>query len=126
MESTYLDPNSEDINTWAYIEIFGHDCLAGRISTRKLGTEIMFQVDVPKGDTEFSHSEFFSPKSIFSIKPTTEDYCRQFTKARSSFSRQVLPYIPQSNQLTAPQKSENDPPEYDPNSEGDDEPFIID
>lgn len=97
MENTYLDPNSESIDTWAYVEIFGHDQLAGRLTTKKLGTAVMIQIDVPKDKTEFSHSELFSPSSIFSIKPTTEEWCRSFTERRTNFNRNVIPYLPPSN-----------------------------
>lgn len=92
--------NTEEINCWAYVEIFGHTKLAGRVSTKKLGTNNMLQVDVPKGETEFSHSELFSPSAIFSIKPTTEKWCRDFSKLR--VNNEVLPYIPQSRQLNKP------------------------
>ncbi|HMQ79185.1 MAG TPA: hypothetical protein PKE39_04375 [Ignavibacteria bacterium] len=89
--------NTEEINCWAFVEIFGHTKLSGRVSTKKLGANIMLQVDVPKGETEFSHSELFSPASIFSIKPTTEEWCRKFAAYR--VNHDVLPYIPQQRQI---------------------------
>lgn len=90
--------NTEEINCWAFVEIFGHTKLAGRVSTKKLGANIMLQVDVPLGESEYSHSELFSPSAIFSIKPTTENWCRDFAKIR--VSHDVLPYIPKEKQLT--------------------------
>lgn len=92
---TLADPTAqEDLDAWAYVELFGHSKIAGRVTTRKLGTEIMFQIDVPKGETEFSHSHLYSPKAIFSINPTTEAWCRKWAKAAQNYGREVLPYIP--------------------------------
>ena len=116
IEQTSIPSDQESIDAWAYVELFGHTKIAGRVTTRKLGTEVMFQVDVPKGETEFSHTQLFSPKAIFSINPTTEDYCRRFANAAKQYGRDVLPYIPETRQL-----AEADPtPSYDP----DDDPEI--
>lgn len=86
----------------------------------------MFQIDVPRVDGKananeqiitdgpdkglikptlisesegFSHSELYSPGSIFSIKPTTEAWCRKFAKARAQYQHDILPYIPEERQL---------------------------
>jgi hypothetical protein len=101
-EQNTINSSDENINTWAYIEIFGHHQLAGRITTRKMGTQVMLQVDVPKGEAEFSHSELYSPNSIFSLKPTTESWCRRFAEYRAKAIHSVLPYIPQERQLPEP------------------------
>ena len=105
-QNILIDKNQETIETWAYIEIMGHSRIAGRLSTRKLGTEVMFQVDVPKTDEGFSHTELFSTASIFSIKPTTEEWCRKYIAAHVNYK--VLPYIPQSRQLKEPEEKEFD------------------
>lgn len=94
-----IDPSAEEIQAWAYLELFGHSKIAGRLTTRKLGTEVMFQVDVPKGDTELSHSELFNPKAVFSIKPTTEAWCRKWALAARSYDHSPLPFIPETRQI---------------------------
>ncbi|MEW6506374.1 MAG: hypothetical protein AB1432_01380 [Bacteroidota bacterium] len=96
-ESLFIENNQDTIETWAYIEIMGHCRIAGRVSERKVGMQVMLQVDVPKPDDGFSHTEIFSPSAIFSIKPTTENWCRRFIKTRVHY--EVLPYIPESRQL---------------------------
>jgi len=92
-----IDSTEEAIQTWAFVEIFGHHKVAGRLSTRKLGTSVMFQIDVPKDAAEFSHSELYGPASIFSIKPTTEDWCRRWAKAAKAYDHAPLPYIPEAS-----------------------------
>lgn len=98
-EAHVVNSSDESIDCWAYVEIFGHHQVAGRVSSRKFGTQIMFQIDVPKDGEGFSHSELYSPNSIFSIKPTTEAWCRKFQKARAEYRHDILPYIPESRQL---------------------------
>jgi hypothetical protein len=95
-----LDSKTETIETWAYVEIMGHSQVAGRVSERKVGIQVMLQIDVPKSEEGFSHTKLYSPSSIFSISPTTEEWCRQYSKAHIDYP--VLPYIPQAkNQLPA-------------------------
>jgi len=105
--ASLIDAGAEEINSWALLELFGHSKVAGRLTSRKLGTEIMFQVDVPRGEKEFSHTELYSPKAVFAIKPTTEDWCRRWaTYASSEMMRDILPYVPANRQLNGPPASE--------------------
>lgn len=108
IENVAIDAGSENIESWAFIEIYGHKKVAGRMTSRKIGTEIMFQVDVPKGETELSHSELYGPKAIFSITPTTEAWCRKWAKAALKYNHQPLPYIPEDRQLVESTQQEED------------------
>lgn len=94
-EQATLNHNDENLDCWALVEIFGHTKVAGRCTSRKVGVNVMIQVDVPKGDTEFSHSQLFSPSAIFSINPTTESWCRRWAKAAANYNHSPLPYIPE-------------------------------
>lgn len=101
-ENILIDKNQEAIETWAYVEIMGHSRIAGRVSEKKVGIQVMLQVDVPKADEGFSHTEFYSPSAIFSIKPTTEEWCRRWITSHRSYD--VLPYIPPTRQLQEPEE----------------------
>lgn len=89
-----IDPSSENLDCWALLEIFGHTKVAGRVSTRKVGVNVMIQVDVPNDGDGLSHSQLFGPSAIFSITPTSESWCRRWAKAAKAYERPVLPYIP--------------------------------
>ncbi|MBI2427515.1 MAG: hypothetical protein HYV29_01710 [Ignavibacteriales bacterium] len=104
-ENILIDKNQETIETWAYVEIMGHQKIAGRVSERKVGVSVMLQIDVPNPTEGYSHSVLYSPQSIFSIQPTTEEWCRKFIAARIEYP--VLPYIPASRQLSAPDDEHN-------------------
>lgn len=91
----------DKFETWAFIEIMGHSRAVGRVSERKFGVNVMLQVDVPDSTDGFSHSELYSPASIFSIKPTTEEWCRKFAVVYYK-QNAILPYVPESRQLPEP------------------------
>lgn len=111
-DSLTADAKAEHLESWALVEIFGHDKLAGLVTTRKFGTEMMFQIDVPKPDGEgFAYSRLLSPKAVFAIQPTNEDWCRRWAKAASEYDRSPLPYIPEPAKL-APAEEPGDDDEY--------------
>lgn len=94
------DAQAEALNSWALVEIFGHDKIAGHVTSRKFGTEAMFQVDVPNPDGPgFAYSRLLNPKAIFSIQPTNEDWCRRWATAAAKYQKPVLPYIPDPRQI---------------------------
>jgi hypothetical protein len=99
IQATIVTAGEESMDFWALVEIFGHTKVAGRVTTRKVGVNVMIQVDVPKGKTDFSHSQLFSPAAIFSINPTTETWCRRFAKQASEYGHSPLPYIPEERQI---------------------------
>jgi hypothetical protein len=110
------DAAGEDLNCWALVEIFGHTKVAGRITTRKFGVNMMLQVDVPKGAAEFSHSQLFSPAAIFSINPTSEEWCRRW--AERSYNPSPLPYLPERLSVTAASESDGPDSDEDHDDEG--------
>lgn len=95
-ESKTVPTGEENLDCWALVEIFGHTKVAGRVTTRKVGVNVMIQVDVPKGDTELSHTQMFSPAAIFSINPTTEEWCRRWAAEAAKYNQSPLPYIPEA------------------------------
>jgi hypothetical protein len=98
-EAKTLDPTTEAIDTWAFVEVFGHQQVAGRLSTRKFGESVMFQIDVPSGEKEMGFSRLFSPSAIFSITPTTEEWCRRYQTSAERNAYPILPYIPSPKPL---------------------------
>lgn len=93
-EQTTVTTGDETLDCWALVEIFGHTKVAGRVTTKKVGVNVMIQVDVPKGATELSHSQLFSPAAIFSINPTSEGWCRRWAAEAAKYNQSPLPYIP--------------------------------
>lgn len=94
MDTLTADAQAEHFESWAFVEIFGHSKLAGKVTARKFGADVMFQVDVPSVDGGFAYSRLLNPKAVFALQPTNEDWCRRWAKAAAEYSAPVLPYIP--------------------------------
>lgn len=96
------DAKADHLNAWALVEIFGHDKIAGLVTTKKFGTSIMFQVDVPAKWGGFAYSRLLNPSAIFAIQPTNEQWCREWAALAEEHGKVPLPYIPKPAALPAP------------------------
>lgn len=77
---------------WAILELFGHQKIAGHVKEVALGGDAMLRVDVPEirytarlgygpdAKTEErsipAFTKFYSPKSVFSMTPVSEETAR--------------------------------------------------
>lgn len=96
-----LPPGEENLEAWCFVEIMGHNQLAGRVSTRKFGVNVMIQIDVPKDPEGIAYTKLYGPASIFSITPTSEEYCRQWARTAARHFP-VVPYIPEARPALGP------------------------
>lgn len=119
IESAVVNSSDEALDMWAFVEVMGHSKIAGRLTTRKLGTSVMLQVDVLKPDgTGAWYSKLYAPSSLFSITPCTEEYCLKWSKEAARYNATPIPYIEAQRQLpegSAPRTIdvEDDEEEYD-------------
>lgn len=114
IESAVINSSDEALDMWAFVEVMGHSKIAGRLTTRKLGVSVMLQVDVYKPDGSCAwYSKLYSPSSIFSITPCTEEYCLKWSKEAERYNATPIPYIESQRQLPEPS------PQLDPEDEHD-------
>lgn len=70
-----------EFNTWAIIEIFGHEKFAGQVSTAKVGDASMIMLTVPEVKNEQvtlpAFVKYINHQSVFSITPVSEEYAKQ-------------------------------------------------
>jgi hypothetical protein len=67
---------SDKLETWAVVEVFGHDRIAGFLTEQEWAGVAFFRVDVPEVDGEPGYSKFFNPSSVYSWVPVTEEVAR--------------------------------------------------
>ncbi len=67
---------SDKLETWAVVEVFGHDRIAGFLTEQEWAGVAFFRVDVPEVDGEPGYSKFFNPSSVYSWVPVIEDVAR--------------------------------------------------
>ena len=74
------------------MELFGHQCIAGRVTTRTFGSNTFFQVNVIREDGETIYTRLFSTSAVFSITPVTKEYCVKW-EARQHRT-DTVPFLP--------------------------------
>lgn len=61
---------------WALVSLFGHNQIAGRVSTYSLGGASFILVSVPPTTTQQAFSKMFNPSAIYDITPMSEETVR--------------------------------------------------
>ncbi len=70
------EAQSEKLNTWAIVDLFGHSQIAGRVSDVLIAGAPFLRVDVPDvGDTP-EYTRYYHPNAIYSIAPVAEEVAR--------------------------------------------------
>lgn len=109
IETGVINSTEEALDMWAFIEVMGHSKIAGRLTTRKLGTSVMLQVDVLKPDGSATwYSKLYAPGSLFSITPCSQDFCQTWSKQAERFNATPIPYIEAQRQLPPPDDDDDD------------------
>ncbi len=99
--------------TWAIVDLFGHQRLAGLVSEATIGGGSFIRVDVPGVEGHEPFTRYFGGAAIYSISPCTEAVAKAIVKVTNP--RPVTPYdIPQLQQLAAAELSpDEEEDEYD-------------
>jgi hypothetical protein len=64
-------------DSWAIVEIMGHQRYAGRVTEETIGGCSFVRVDVPEVDGRPAFSKLFGQASIFCITPVAEEVARK-------------------------------------------------
>ena len=90
---------AEQFDSWAIIEIFGHQKFAGRVTEQSIGGASFIRCDIHEVDGSPSFTKLFGASAIYSITPVTEELARKAVKACRS--EPISVYIPQERQIPA-------------------------
>ena len=86
-------PERQPLDTWAVVEIMGHERAAGHVTEEVFGGACMFRVDVPEteqnGRKTEARTEYIGVASVFRLTPCTEEAARVI-------ARQIEYYRPPS------------------------------
>lgn len=68
---------TEKLETWAVVELFGHQKIAGKVTEQMIAGGAFLRVDVPAVDGAQEFTRFYGANAIYAITPTTEEIaCR--------------------------------------------------
>lgn len=65
------------IDTWAIVDLFGHQQIAGKVTEQAIGSESMLRVDVPAVPGRDAFTRFYGVKAIYSLTPVSEEIARR-------------------------------------------------
>lgn len=61
------------LETWAVIELMGHQRIAGFVREVSLGSAAMLRVDVPEIDAIPPFTKFVAPAALYALTPCTQE-----------------------------------------------------
>lgn len=98
MEATTFD-------SWAIVEIMGHQRFAGRVTEQTVGGCSFVRIDVPPIDDKPAFTKLFGQAAIFSITPTDEQTA---VRAAASFRTRPVEIYELPPRTALPQYNEED------------------
>jgi hypothetical protein len=105
---------TEKFESWAIIELFGHNKLAGKCSEQNIAGANMLRVDVPETDKNPAFTRLLGHAAIYAINPVTEEVATHWAKMLQSapISAWDVREFMQKNKLAL-----NSPDQYDPDND---------
>jgi hypothetical protein len=71
----------EKFESWAIVELFGHNQIAGKCSEQQIAGTNMLRIDVPETDRNPSFSRLLGHGAIYAINPVTEEVAKHWAKS---------------------------------------------
>jgi len=99
---------TEKFETWAIVELFGHNKIAGKVSEQTIGGSSMVRVDVPDTEAAPAFTRLLNVSAIYAINPVKEDVATAYAGRLQSKpieawdAREVLKRIDEMKKLNAP------------------------
>lgn len=74
---------AEAFESWAIVEIMGHQTYAGKVSEQVIGGSSFVRVDIPDTKEQPAFTKLFGSGSIYCITPTTEVVAKALAERHS-------------------------------------------
>lgn len=71
-----MSNQQESFTSWAIIELFGHQKIAGLVTESVIGGCNLIRVDVPAVGDQPAYTRYFGQGSIYSLTPVAEEIAR--------------------------------------------------
>ena len=66
--------------TWAIVELFGHNQLAGKVSEQTIAGQSFVRIDVPKTSKTPCFTKYHLPTAVYGLTPVDEDYAKRMAE----------------------------------------------
>ncbi len=67
-------------DTWAIVELFGHNVLAGKVTEQVIAGQSFVRIDVPKTTKCPEFTKYQLPTSVYGLTPVNEDYATRMAE----------------------------------------------
>src|SRR4051812_3974368 len=96
-----METTPEKLDTWALVELMGHNQIVGRVSETAIAGGAFIRVDVPLINGSQAYTRFFNPSSVYSLNPVTEEVARGLL-TQSRFRNEPVQQFDLPKQLSNP------------------------
>jgi hypothetical protein len=66
--------------TWAIVELFGHNQLAGKVTEQVIAGQSFVRIDVPKTSQCPEFTKYHLPSAVYGLTPVEEDYATRMAE----------------------------------------------
>lgn len=71
-----MSNESKPLETWAIVELFGHNTVAGYISEQTIAGNAMLRIDVPEVGERPAYTKYYGATAVYGITPCDENAAR--------------------------------------------------
>jgi len=94
-------PEISTCDSWAVVELFGHQRIAGRVTDVTLGGCSFLRVDVP-ATTKPAYTKYFGNGAIYAMTPCTEEVARLAAQQIERYHEPIPVELPKPPLALAP------------------------
>lgn len=71
---------TEKLELFAIVELFGHQRIAGKITEHNFGPSVFIRIDVPETPEQPKFTRLVNPSAVYAINPVTEEVMLDMAK----------------------------------------------
>jgi len=75
-----MDEKQIKFKSWAIVELFGHNQLAGLVTEQVIAGQSFVRIDVPKTKLTPEFTKYHLPTAIYGLTPVNEDYATRMAE----------------------------------------------
>lgn len=66
--------------SWAIVELFGHNQLAGKVTEQVIAGQSFIRIDVPKTSQTPAFTKYHLPTAVYGLTPVDEEYATRMAE----------------------------------------------
>lgn len=75
-----MDEKQIKFESWALVELFGHNQLCGLVSEQTIAGQQFIRIDVPKTIKTPAFTKYHLPTAVYGLTPVEEDYAKRMAE----------------------------------------------